>query len=584
MINPKSINDREKLNILKVKLKYFFRRTSLRGKDAQSAGDQILDNHIYISKDFPVHHIHNIDDMWKLSAQNLNTYKSYLYGLQPIGYLNNAFEYTKNKKYLLKGIEIMISWLNTGELNKYDSLVWYEFSVSNRVITLIELLQHCLQAGLTLPQHAKIKVIDSLINYANFLSNDSNYVNNNHGVIQDRALLEISCLFAGHDFSQNWQNKALQRLSKQFRKAFNEESINVENSPFYHKYNIDLFSQSSHFLEYNGIIAKNLLREEFRIKIKKAINAHQEMLKPDQSLPLIGDTEVQKFPAKYKNKSIVYPNTGLVFFKNDRCYISLKSGYTNLSHKHFDDLSFTVFYDNKDILIDCGKYNYVPNDKFRNYLKSVLAHNTISLNQSNYPLNNPAKTGIHEYKLQTEFEYVIMYNYLYNKIKLVRYFIYIKPNLIIIIDKANNSAKQINLFNQSFNINGDFSVADLSEYRTLFTAKNSNHQVTIIQNIPVRNYQFFYNDKKNVRGLASEKFGELKPANHLSFINETGKHGEMVFLTSILFTSNNNDEIIDHTITKIDNNTLKISCKYNHKSDSVYTWNALSNNKIVKSR
>jgi len=54
------------------------------------------------------------------------------------------------------------------------------------------------------------------------------------------------------------------------------------------------------------------------------------------------------------------------------------------THKHADDLSFVLYERGRFVFVDSGKYGY-DNDKWRSYVLSAQAHNTISL--ENLPLS-----------------------------------------------------------------------------------------------------------------------------------------------------------------------------------------------------
>ena len=50
----------------------------------------------------------------------------------------------------------------------------------------------------------------------------------------------------------------------------------------------------------------------------------------------------------------------------------------NTGHEHADELSFELFEFGERIIVDSGKYGY-EKDEFRKYVRSVRAHNTVSL-------------------------------------------------------------------------------------------------------------------------------------------------------------------------------------------------------------
>src|SRR5699024_4961685 len=106
------------------------------------------------------------------------------------------------------------------------------------------------------------------------------------------------------------------------------------------------------------------------------------------------------------------------------CHFTFKSGYKRLTHKHKDDLSVTYYVDGHDILVDSGKYNYSYTDKNRQYIVSPLAHNTITIEDETYELQNPYEDqlflNIKSVRNQDDFKITSGINNLYKDTSLKR--------------------------------------------------------------------------------------------------------------------------------------------------------------------
>ncbi|NGY93839.1 hypothetical protein F3K44_31155 [Bacillus megaterium] len=50
-----------------------------------------------------------------------------------------------------------------------------------------------------------------------YLFSDEHYVDNNHGIMMDRALLQLSLFFRYESFGEKWLKKAINRLEKQIK-------------------------------------------------------------------------------------------------------------------------------------------------------------------------------------------------------------------------------------------------------------------------------------------------------------------------------------------------------------------------------
>ena len=105
---------------------------------------------------------------------------------------------------------------------------------------------------------------------------------------------------------------------------------------------------------------------------------------PNGFLAQIGDTsghidlgagKVQP-KRKIKKNSVLYADSGIYFYRSlyDEkpsmdTWKMLKSGYSNITHKHADDGSFMLYSKGYEIFTDCGIYSY-NKDEFRKYITS----------------------------------------------------------------------------------------------------------------------------------------------------------------------------------------------------------------------
>src|SRR5699024_10808572 len=70
---------------------------------------------------------------------------------------------------------------------------------------------------------------------------------------------------------------------------------------------------------------------------------------------------------------------------NNPMFMTFICGYSTMVHKHKDDLSITLNYNNKDFLVDPGKYNY-SSSPIRKYITSKEAHSSFYLKNYDYQL------------------------------------------------------------------------------------------------------------------------------------------------------------------------------------------------------
>lgn len=144
-----------------------------------------------------------------------------------------------------------------------------------------------------------------------------------------------------------------------------------------------------------------------------------------------------------------------------------KAGYSSAIHKHYDDMSFTLFYYNQDIFIDPGIINYQYNDSINMSMKDVTSHNMFYIEGGNYTLNK--KSHI-KYAQQYDDKIEIMgTNNDYKNVHLTRKMI-IKNRNIIISDFGLALEPQI--FCQSFHLSPWVTIKDINNGFLLLKLKN----------------------------------------------------------------------------------------------------------------
>lgn len=553
----------------KVRLGHVLKRTDVIGKAAVSRANSVYEGNIYLHQSLPEIKVENVSEIWDLSGEPLNTYKVYLHSFQFASYLNNGFEETKDEKFLIKFEEILNSWTKY-EKETTEHFLWYDFSVANRVIVLTHFLSICNNYNFELSNKTTAKLLESLISHGEFLYLDQNYVNNNHGIMMDRALLQLSQFFKSTDYYIKWSQKAIDRLESQIETSFTSDYINVENSPEYHYHTYNLFKELADFIDKNNV-ETNMDLNGYLNNVRQR---HLELLKPDLTYPLLGDTNKQTFDSeKYIPKSVVYKNSGLAVLKTAENYLTLKSGSLNKSHKHFDDLSITFSYKGQDLLIDGGKYNYNNKDPFRKYIISPFAHNQIVINGESYSLKNMSleKANISYFVLNEKFDIVELNNNLYEGTEIKRICLYLKPNIIFLIDtvKSTNIMESIS---QVYNIDSNLTVNSLSNSKLNGSTNDLNFNIYQLFSVDKCVYNFG-NEIGVIRGYNSVKFGELKPCHNVEYIINNKK--EVSFMSLIETHSNEKDksELTKFNVININNDSVIFSLVENENLDVVYKFN-----------
>lgn len=552
-------------------LKYVFRRVNTDGEAAVSRAERICDGNIYLISTLKENNVTNVDCIWSLEGNPLNTYKVYLYSLQFMGYINNAFNINKSAKYLRKCGEILNSFYNFIE-NGNIEFVYYDFAIANRVIIITEYIDLCNRYKYEIDKNIFEKIIKILKKDINILFDDNHYRWDNHGLMMDRALLQYASLFKYELDSKSILEKSIERIRKQFEVSFGEEYLNIENSSEYHYLNYALFKDINDFIKQN-----NLELETFNLE--EVYNNHCLLLKNDRTYPLIGDTSKIKYRDPVINESKIFNKSGVALIKDDLIYFLCKSGFISTAHKHYDDNSFFLNYDNKDIFIDSGKYSYNNNDEMRKYIKSPIAHNTISVNEELYTLEiKDGLSGITSAFIDNEVAIINMFNNRYKNCTFTRRFIVIKPNIIIVINDISSNSE--NRYLQMFNMNENFKVIDNGDNNIVLA--DNNHLVSICEHKQQSKINKYYGLNKDglIRGFASDKFNEIHPINTLEF-EYNAKNLESVI--GILVKTGLNNEADSYELYNIDDEKIMLSVRDSNLFKIYYKINYI-NGQVTKYR
>jgi hypothetical protein len=501
-------------------------------EDTKRVADLILENQFFLTKAIEIVDFSKGINWNYTPSKSANTYQLYLHTLNVVSYLVNEFEAAGDLVYLEKAYDLIKSWSEYHHSNDPKSnKVWADHPAASRVINIVYFYNMAIE---------KIELDESfifklLLEHARFLADDNHYNKNNHGIMVDRALITAGLALRKYELSQQWIEKGIYRIREAFFRDFSAKGVHLENSPEYHSMVLNkLFIQTQTYLVKNGLS----IGEDIEEKLEMAKNYFPYLMKPNHSLPMFGDSGVHWIKKVQKNydpfidiqAGIAVMQAKLLRKPVHSTWISFICGYGSKTHKHQDDLSFTLFYKGKDIFIDSGKYNYDKKDKLRNYITSPLAHNTITAEGQSYkiapPQLNRDKIKITDFTSNSVYDYVKGMNYAYEDIQLERAIVFIKPNIIILLDKVRSEKK--NKYLQIFNLAPHISVKSSTNQSVLL--ESNGEPIEILQMVGSEEVRLYEGDRKTPRAVISEKFGTLIDNKQVEFV----KSGENThFLTAV---------------------------------------------------
>ncbi|MCL1891104.1 MAG: heparinase II/III-family protein [Coriobacteriia bacterium] len=507
--------------------------------------------------------VENID--WNVQvAPSPRSYQLSLQGLNAPAILCRAFELTESKEYLDLSEQLIRSYLayELSEKAKENEMVWHDHVAAIRAENLIY-CELVLDKWGGLDKDTKLLFEDILERSAEFLSDDKYYTkNHNHGVYQDRALLNIA-FYLQNGKSDAWIEHAKLRLEKQFEHAYTTEMVHVENSYSYHLNITKLFQKTCRLLETHDDFSLGYFSE----KLENSRDFMAWLLKPNGEYVQTGDSnkgDVNNFPKKYrKNKDLLacllndkkeswntpsykeYPEAGYFVYREfwnsderprqDSIWCLFRAGCISRVHKHKDDLSFVLYGKGHDIFIDPGYYAYQKNDPLVAYLRSAKAHNTILVDNNSYDLTSydMNKVGLFEVPQSTSYYCTGGFNDVYDGVSIERYF-YVLGDAFVIYDNMLSQEKHV--YSQLFQCAPDMNVVKKSDNEVLMRLGDTDYYLRITQMLKNTSAAVISGSDKNAEyGYVSYYQDKYETTNTIKFDIEgrAGQHVEAITLIKI---------------------------------------------------
>ena len=309
-----------------------------------------------------------------------------------------------------------------------------------------------------------------------------NYSVHNHSLMMDRSLLYTSNAFISNSYiSEDLKNLGAERSLNSFDKIIDESGLAKEHSTTYHIFNHNLYKSIF------GLIGQESTSTDKLLKYLKMNDVLLQLIKPDLTFPLWGDSQIEKLSPKlisdFENDQrlqsllIDYDLGYIVSFENnigtlrtetpDKSYLALFANYKSKVHKHHDDLSFVFQAFGIDIFTDQGYYGYEK--EFRPLLTSVFGHNTVVVNYEDYILNRENQySKLDSYINKNNYQMLEASHNMYDSLTVNRKIFFVKPNLIVVKDHVNG-LKEVNTIQQTFNIGKGVAGIEIKKNEVLFS-------------------------------------------------------------------------------------------------------------------
>ena len=363
-----------------------------------------------------------------------------------------------------------------------DHIVWYDMSVPDRMKRMVEFFEVYRTSSIREPD--VIALLLRLIHaHAELCADDDFYARHqpvkihNHPFVQDEALLRTALTFPEFRESPEWERKAMSRIDMQLSHGLTDEGVLKENTSIYH------FSMIDHVRRANSILEYYDREPAFAETEKKMVDFAAALLRPSGDTADFGDTAMPvKLPENDSDMTFLlsqgkegsrpswldrlFVKSGYVTFRdrwwsadefNMGVHTLFLAGYNSITHKHRDDLSFTIYGYGEEWLVDAGMYKYDHRDKFQLYARSARAHNTVSIDGADFPISRAlvGATGITDCYSGPDAAFVEASTRAYGDVTFSRKLLFIRPNVWIVEDQLEDVKGKGHDFVQHFHFAPD---------------------------------------------------------------------------------------------------------------------------------
>ena len=521
----------------------YVKRTEPNTQSVEIAGKLVDNDEIYLFKYWGPF-VYDEDELdWSEDPYDDDTWVFYFHSLRMVSFLMNAYELTSNTTYLEKAQWFIESWMehNPCHRQQASTRAWGDHSTANRISTLIYFWDHYRSSEIFDDEFAS-EFLNLLRIHGEFTAKDKNYSwGINHGIYQDRALIQLAVLFPQFESSEEWLETSFSRLSLHLDSDVTPSGVHKEHSASYHYLVLHLFMSTSQFTHHY-----NISYDELDSTIYKMQEYLVHLAKPDGTLPLEGDSTANNVLGilesqilnehllylvsngnqgeKIVQDSVVYDDAGVAIFKNDwddfpPIYFALFNRFHIVTkHKQSDDLSFVLTFQDTDYFVDSGKYNYDESDPYRIFVRSVFAHNSIAVDGESYDIqnsNNIGKTVIEQYEIASNYSYVKASHTMYDGVKITRTVIFFNDGAVYFHDQMKSDGHHT--YTQIFNIGQDVNIDDTDQNNVVLSSMIDNSSLTLTQLNQISDFESYMGSDDPVRGWQSTTFNEVSPITTLNY-------------------------------------------------------------------
>lgn len=300
--------------------------------------------------------------------------------------------------------EMVTNWLERSYFKPDGDkkFAWYDHGTAERLLAMV--LMWAIGVEHRFDHRFMTRLRNAIFRHGQLLVSELFYSSHqlsryhNHAWFQDIALMATSLAMKDFPCAEHWLDTAISRLTDQMEQLIvrdNGYAVFVENSIGYH-------CGVQRLVEFAGELVLFAEKDSVIPTIGKELPRFSQFFRyPANRGPAQGDTfrrsnargsEIQRLKPYLDPACTVLPKAGYAIVKgnHDGCRFMVSVLATSLcrTHKHEDNLSFTLFFDGLEWLIDPSFYSHEYKAPLPAYLRSAAAHNCLALPGRSYSIDS----------------------------------------------------------------------------------------------------------------------------------------------------------------------------------------------------
>jgi hypothetical protein len=367
-------------------------------------GDPVQHAEMQISKGYvadvgfePIRIESNFD--WSANPFRSRPWRTRLMCLQPMDAFLYAYDKTGDQTWLSRALDVLFDWCGFHQQKQPRSWrAWADMPAGYRAIKLSYVIDMLIEGRWQPGLGQDRQLIWAIDRHLEILTRPSELSEGNHGIFQLHGLKILATVAWNFERSTGALEFVAEHFPRLVRNQFSTEGVHLEHSPHYHWWmqaELDSIARS-------GWHDPQLVEWVLEV-CSRAESAKHWLRGPDGSMIRVGDTansEPTEPPDAPDCADIgtdhyrmrTFATGGYAVCKSEASTLFFQCAYHSKSHKHQDDLHFDLHDLGKPILVDAGSCGYKTSPE-RRYVISTRAHNTVQLDNKDYPRDGTDRYG-----------------------------------------------------------------------------------------------------------------------------------------------------------------------------------------------